>query len=177
MDNQDIKERIELYQGDITVLDVDAIVNAANSSLLGGGGVDGAIHHMAGPGLLEECKTLNGCAVGEAKITGGHNLKARFVIHAVGPVFHGGNQGEPLLLAGCYTHSLQLAVQNNIKTIAFPAISCGAYGFPVDQASYIAIDETVKFLKKDRTLEKVIFTSFDEYTQSMYEAALKRILK
>lgn len=173
---KNIKDRIETHKGDITVLDVDAIVNAANTSLLGGGGVDGAIHHMAGPGLLEECRTLNGCAVGEAKITGGHNLAATFVIHTVGPVFHGGNQGEPDLLAACYVHSLELAERNLIKTIAFPAISCGAYGFPIDQASYIAVHETVKFLRHNETIEKVIFTSFDDRTQNAYESALTEIL-
>lgn len=171
-----IKDRIQLHKGDITVLEVDAIVNAANTSLMGGGGVDGAIHHMAGPGLKEECKTLNGCAVGEAKITGGHNLHAQFVIHTVGPVFHGGNQGEPDLLAACYAHALDLAEKNLIKTIAFPAISCGAYGFPIDLASYIAVRETVRFLKNNDTIEKVIFTSFDDRTQQEYEKALAEIL-
>lgn len=171
-----IKERIQLCKGDITLLEVDAIVNAANTSLLGGGGVDGAIHHMAGPGLREECKTLNGCAVGEAKITGGHNLAAHFVIHTVGPVFHGGNQGEPELLAACYAHSLQLADQNNIRSIAFPAISCGAYGYPVEQASHIAIQETLKFLKSNESIEKVIFISFDERTQNAYKKALTEII-
>lgn len=174
---KEIKDRIELHQGDITVLDVDAIVNAANASLLGGGGVDGAIHHMAGPGLLEECKTLNGCAVGEAKITGGHNLKAHFVIHTVGPVFHGGNQGEPDLLASCYANSLKLAEQNLARTIAFPAISCGAYGFPLDEAAYIAVRETVEFLQHNSTIEKVIFTSFDSATQTAYENALAEVIK
>ncbi|MBN1379901.1 MAG: O-acetyl-ADP-ribose deacetylase [Gammaproteobacteria bacterium] len=174
---KEIKDRIELHKGDITVLEVDAIVNAANTSLLGGGGVDGAIHHMAGPGLKEECRTLRGCAVGEAKITGGHNLAAPFVIHTVGPVFHGGNQGEPDLLASCYQHSLALAEQNNIRTIAFPAISCGAYGFPIEEACYIAVQETVKFLQTNDSIERVIFTSFDDRTQTAYENALVEILK
>ncbi len=171
-----IRERIQLHQGDITLLEVDAIVNAAKSSLLGGGGVDGAIHHMAGPGLLEECKTLNGCAVGEAKITGGHNLAAQFVIHTVGPVYHGGNQGEPDLLASCYVHALQLARQNVIRSIAFPAISCGAYGFPVEEASFIAIQESVKFLRKNELPEYIVFTSFDSRTYRAYENALVEVL-
>ncbi len=173
----DIKNKIQLHRGDITLLAVDAIVNAANTSLLGGGGVDGAIHHMAGPGLLEECKTLNGCAVGEAKITGGHNLAARYVIHTVGPVYHGGNQAEPDLLASCYTNSLQLAVKHGVQSMAFPAISCGAYGFPIEEACSIAIQETVKFLQHNQTLNRVIFVSFDNRTQLAYENAIDQNLQ
>ena len=161
--------RIEIEKGDITRLKVDAIVNAANTSLLGGGGVDGAIHRAAGPKLLEECRTLNGCPTGSAKITGGYNLPAKFVIHTVGPVWNGGKYNEEKLLADCYKNSLRLAVENNIKTIAFPAISTGVYHFPLELATEIATNITKDFLKDNETIEKVIFVCFDERTYQTYK--------
>ncbi|TAM93170.1 MAG: O-acetyl-ADP-ribose deacetylase [Chitinophagaceae bacterium] len=151
---------ITIIQGDITTLKVDAIVNAANSSLLGGGGVDGAIHRAAGAGLLKECRALHGCNTGDAKITGGYNLPARFVIHTVGPVWQGGKDKEAILLANCYHNSLQLAVDHHLQTIAFPAISTGIYGYPFDQASGIAIQTVTDFLKKPGTIREVIFVLF-----------------
>jgi O-acetyl-ADP-ribose deacetylase (regulator of RNase III) len=153
--------RIELIQGDITVQQVDAIVNAANKTLLGGGGVDGAIHRAAGPQLLEECRKLRGCRTGEAKITNGYNLPAKRIIHTVGPIWKGGNSGEDLLLADCYRNCLKLAKAHQIRTIAFPAISTGAYGFPVDRASKIALEEIRKFLKNNPAPEKVFLVCFD----------------
>ena len=168
-----MNKRIEIHQGDITKLEVDAIVNAANTSLLGGGGVDGAIHRAAGPELLEECKTLNGCLTGEAKITKGYNLPAEFVIHTVGPVWNGGKHNEDELLANCYLNSLKLAVENGIKTIAFPAISTGIYRFPLKQAVQIAINEVKNFLETDKPMEKVIFVCFDDKTFESYEEELK----
>jgi len=151
------RERIDIVRGDITTLDVDAIVNAANSTLLGGGGVDGAIHRAAGPELLAECRTLGGCQPGEAKLTRGYRLPARFVIHTVGPVWTGGNRDEAQTLANCYRNSLQLAVENGIKTIAFPAISCGAYRYPIRQAAQIALETTKDFLSSSDTIDKVFF--------------------
>ncbi len=148
---------IGLARGDITKLDVDAIVNAANTTLLGGGGVDGAIHRAAGPELVVECRTIGGCRPGEAKITCGYNLPARFIIHTVGPVWRGGGRGEAEVLASCYRNSLQLAVGNGIKTIAFPAISCGVYRYPVSEASQIAVETTWEFLANSDKIDKLIF--------------------
>ncbi len=166
-------ERIEIYKGDITRLKVDAIVNAANTSLLGGGGVDGAIHRAAGPKLLEECRSLNGCRTGEAKITRGYNLPAKYVIHTVGPVWYGGNKNEDELLANCYRNSLRLAAENKIKTIAFPAISTGVYNFPNGRAAKIAVQEIKNFLDKDNSIEKIIFVCFDEGTYQIYNNTCK----
>lgn len=167
-----MSEIIKILQGDITRLDVDAIVNAANTSLLGGGGVDGAIHRAAGPELLEECKTLNGCHTGEAKITKGYNLPAKYVIHTVGPVWHGGKNNEEELLANCYRNTLKLAVENGISSIAFPAISTGVYHFPLEKATEIAIGETQKFLNEYNFINKVIFAAFDEKTFNVYDHLL-----
>jgi O-acetyl-ADP-ribose deacetylase (regulator of RNase III) len=159
--------KIELAHGDIAKQEVDAIVNAANTTLLGGGGVDGAIHRAAGPELVAECRTLGGCRPGEAKITRGYRLPARFVIHTVGPVWRGGKHGEPETLANCYRNSLQVALENRIKTIAFPAISCGAYGYPVEEATQIALETTREFLASSDQIEKVTFVLWDE---DIYEA-------
>lgn len=168
-------ERIKIIEGDITSLKVDAIVNAANSSLLGGGGVDGAIHRAAGPELLEECKKLGGCAIGQSKITRGYCLPAKFIIHTVGPIWRGGVKGEPQLLSSCYETSLKLALAHNIKTIAFPAISCGVYGYPVTQAAVIAINETSNFLELHQAIEEVIFVCFDDAIFDAYQHALNAI--
>ncbi len=170
-------ERIAVVEGDITRQNVDAIVNAANSSLLGGGGVDGAIHRAAGPRLLEECRKLNGCPTGEARITGGHNLLAKHVIHTVGPIWRGGNAHEDDLLARCYRNSLALAVQNGLRTIAFPSISTGVYGFPIERASKIALSEVKTFLEKDTTLERVIFVCFGQRDYERYLDVLKEIFR
>lgn len=164
--------RIELLAGDITGLAVDAVVNAANNSLLGGGGVDGAIHRAAGPELLAECRKLGGCGTGEAKITLGYRLPARHVIHTVGPVWHGGDSDEDRLLAGCYRSSLALAIAHGLRSIAFPAISTGVYGFPRARACGIALNETHRFLLGDATLERVIFVSFDAATAALYREQL-----
>lgn len=161
-------QRISLTKGDITALDVDAIVNAANSSLLGGGGVDGRIHDVAGPELLAECRTLGGCATGSAKITKGYRLPARFVIHAVGPVYHGGCSGEPELLAGCYRNALKLAVENVCRSIAFPAISCGAYGYPIQDAARIALREVIAFLQDQLQIEQAVFVLYDQPAFAVY---------
>ena len=169
-----MKERIEIVKGDITKLKVDAIVNAANSSLLGGGGVDGAIHRAAGPRLVEECRLLGGCKTGEARITGGYNLHAKQVIHTVGPVWNGGHQGEPAALASCYRNSLALALANKVKTIAFPAISCGIYGYPVEEAVEIALDETFGFLSRHDGIEKIVFACFEADVYRAYIDALAR---
>lgn len=159
---------IEVLRGDITELAVDAIVNAANQTLLGGGGVDGAIHRAAGPGLLAECALLGGCRTGEAKITRGHRLPAKHVIHTVGPVWHGGKKGEPELLARCYRSVLALAERNGIGSIAFPSISTGAFGYPVDQACRIAMRETVDFMEKRPSIGRVVFICFDDGTFEEY---------
>jgi O-acetyl-ADP-ribose deacetylase len=161
-------DRIEIIQGDITTLSVDAIVNAANSSLLGGGGVDGAIHKAAGAELLSECRLLGGCKTGQAKVTRGYKLPAQWIIHTVGPVWRGGSHGEPELLAACYRSSFQCAVDLKVKTIAFPAISCGIYGYPADRASQIAIAETAAFLSHNSTIEKILFVCFSEAIYQAY---------
>ena len=163
-----IEMRFEIFQGDITELSVDAIVNAANTTLLGGGGVDGAIHRAAGPGLLEECRTLKGCPTGEARITKGHRLKARHVIHTVGPVWRGGREGEPGLLASCYRESLSLALKNNLTSIAFPAISTGVYGYPQEAAAKIALDTTTAFALERPGLERIIFVCFNAEAERIY---------
>lgn len=168
-------KKIEIVQGDITKLSVDAIVNAANRSLLGGGGVDGAIHRAAGSKLLEECRTLNGCNTGDAKITKGYNLPSKYVIHTVGPVYRGGNSSEASLLASCYKRSLEILIENNLKTIAFPAISTGIYGYPKVEATNIAC-ETVLYMIKKYTdkIEKVYFVCFSQSDYEIYEEILNR---
>ena len=165
--------RIVLRRGDITKVATDAIVNAANTSLLGGGGVDGAIHRAAGPELLAECRRLGGCPTGSAKITKGYGLPARHVIHCVGPVYHGGRSGEPQLLAGCYRTALQLAVENGCKTIAFPAISCGVYGYPLADAARIAIGEVAAFIQDNQQIEQVVFVLFEEQAYSTFDLAYR----
>jgi O-acetyl-ADP-ribose deacetylase len=167
--------RIEILRGDITKPEVDAIVNAANTTLLGGGGVDGAIHRAAGPELLGECRTLGGCEPGQAKITRGYRLPARYVIHTVGPVWRGGKHDEAQTLANCYRNSLQLAVENKIKTIAFPAISCGAYGYPVEGAAHIAFKTTRDFLALNDEIQKVIFVVWDEDVYEAYGRMTKHV--
>lgn len=167
-----VKEKIKLLKGDITTLPVDIIVNAANKQLLGGGGVDGAIHRAAGPELLEECKQLEGCATGQAKITKAYRLPAKYVIHAVGPVWRGGAKGEPKLLASCYLNSLKLAEQHQAKTIAFPAISCGVYGYPLSMAAMIAVHEIANFLELHTDLQTVFFVCFDETVYEAYRQAV-----
>ena len=163
---------IEIISGDITKLEVDAIVNAANTSLLGGGGVDGAIHRAAGKELLEECKKLNGCKTGQSKITKGYNLPSKFVIHTVGPVWYGGNKNERELLKSCYLTSLNLAKENGIKTIAFPAISCGIYHFPLEEAAKIATDTVKEFISANDCLEKVIFIDINNSIIGIYKKIL-----
>ncbi len=166
-------ERIAVLQRDITRLHVDAIVNAANSSLLGGGGVDGAIHRAAGPRLLEECRGLGGCETGQAKITPGYNLPARYVIHTVGPVWRGGGRGEDGLLAGCYRSCFAIAEQYRIGSLAFPAISTGAYRFPLERATAIAVAETRDFLRRNTSVERVTFACFGEGAYRCYLAAVQ----
>ena len=161
--------RIEIIKADITTLHVDAIVNAANSSLLGGGGVDGAIHRAAGPELLKECEKIGGCPTGEAKITKGYKLPAKFIIHTVGPVWTGGTRGEADQLASCYRNSLTLAVENGVKTIAFPSISTGAYRFPVNIAAPIALREIRQFIQKHTSIKRVIIACFSEEVHSLYK--------
>jgi O-acetyl-ADP-ribose deacetylase (regulator of RNase III) len=165
-------QRIVVQRTDITTLQVDAIVNAANQSLLGGGGVDGAIHRAAGPALLAECRTLGGCPTGEVRITKGYRLPARFVIHAVGPRYRDGRHGEADMLAGCYRNSLILAVAHGVRTIAFPAISCGIYGYPVQDAAAIAVNTVKAFLVGDRTIEQVVFACFEAAVLKAFRAAV-----
>jgi len=166
------KTRIDIVRGDITKLDVDAIVNAANTTLLGGGGVDGAIHRATGPELLAECRTLGGCRPGEAKITCGYKLPARFVIHTVGPAWSGGDRGEAEVLAICYRNSLRLAAENGIKTIAFPAISCGAYRYPISEAAQIAVMTTREFLSKNNKIDNTIFVVTNDEIFAAYQQIL-----
>ncbi|NLK32374.1 MAG: O-acetyl-ADP-ribose deacetylase [Methanosarcina flavescens] len=167
-----MSDRIRIIEGDIVKMEVDAIVNAANPTLLGGGGVDGAIHRAAGPGLLEECKGLRGCAAGEAKITKGYLLPAKWVIHTVGPVWQGGQKGEDNLLASCYRKSLELAREYDVRTIAFPAISTGAYNFPSERAARIAVSEIRKFIQENQLPEKVFLICFNKETCRHLKAAL-----
>jgi O-acetyl-ADP-ribose deacetylase (regulator of RNase III) len=167
------KNRLEILKGDITNINVDAIVNAANNSLLGGGGVDGAIHKAAGPGLLTECEQLNGCNTGEAKITKGYGLNAKYIIHTVGPVWRGGYRDESEQLASCYQSSLKLAKEKKIRTVAFPGISTGVYGFPKDLAAVIAINETRRFLLKNSYPEKVLFIAYDDESFEAYRKNLQ----
>jgi O-acetyl-ADP-ribose deacetylase (regulator of RNase III) len=171
-----IASRVSIVRGDITALDVEAIVNAANSALLGGGGVDGAIHRAAGPELLAECRTLGGARTGEAKITRGYRLKAQFVIHAVGPVWHGGDRGEPELLASCYEKSLVLARDRGVHSLAFPSISTGAYGYPVELAAVVAQSTVRAFLEKNAVPERVVFCCFSEPDRLVYQEAARREL-
>jgi O-acetyl-ADP-ribose deacetylase len=165
---------LEVVLGDIATQQVDAIVNAANTSLLGGGGVDGAIHRAAGPGLLEECKKLGGCPTGEARITEGYRLPSRFVIHTVGPIWRGGSRNEIELLQKCYANSLTLAAQHSVKTIAFPSISTGAYGFPIETATKIAVATVREFLKTSQIIEKVVFVCFSKSDYAMYQTELRK---
>jgi O-acetyl-ADP-ribose deacetylase (regulator of RNase III) len=167
--------QLDILEGDITKLAVDAIVNAANSSLLGGGGVDGAIHRAAGRQLTEECRSLNGCSTGEAKITKGYNLPARYVIHTVGPIWRGGNRGEDGLLADCYRNCFAVAQQHDIKTLAFPAISTGAFAFPIDRASRIALGEIRQFLATSPKLERVSVVCFEKRVYDSYRSMLEQI--
>jgi O-acetyl-ADP-ribose deacetylase (regulator of RNase III) len=168
-------DRIEIVLGDITTQKVDAIVNAANSSLRGGGGVDGAIHRAAGPELSEACRKLNGCPTGEARITPGFKLHARFVIHTVGPIWYGGTHDEDTLLARCYRNSLSLAVEHSIKTIAFPSISTGAYGFPLARATMIALSEIKNFLESNHSIERIAMVCLDQYSVHVMKSSFKEI--
>ena len=175
MTNESISHCITAIEGDITQQRVEAIVNAANTSLLGGGGVDGAIHRAAGPELLAECRTLGGCATGQAKITRGYKLPARWVIHTVGPVWHGGHHGEDELLASCYRSCFALVEQHGIKTVAFPSISTGAYGFPMERAARIAVRETKDFLARNQSVGKVILVCFGASATEIYREAVTKI--
>ena len=166
---------MQVVRGDITQLAVDAVVNAANTTLLGGGGVDGAIHRAAGPELLAECRKLGGCAPGEAKITAGYRLPARFVIHTVGPIWTGGDRDEAEVLARCYQNSLRLAVERGLETVAFPAISCGAYGYPIAEAAEVAVECTAHFLRANATIDRVDFVVSSDNIQRAYQVALRAL--
>lgn len=168
--------RISVLRADITTLKVDAIVNAANNTLLGGGGVDGAIHLAAGPGLLEECRELKGCATGQSKLTGAYNLPSKFVIHTVGPVWYGGDNNEEYMLKSCYNTALKLATENSVNTIAFPAISTGVYRYPIEQATKIAIRTTLEYLNSNNLPQSVIFVCFSENTEDIYKDLINQEL-
>lgn len=168
-------KKIKIIKGDITKLKVDAIVNAANNRLLGGGGVDGAIHLAAGPQLLEACKKLNGCNTGETKLTEGYNLPAKYIIHTVGPVWNGGNNNEDALLANCYRNSFTRAVNNNIESIAFPSISTGAYGFPLERAAKIALSETKNFIAVNESIKQIVFVCFDDSVLNTYQGTAEEL--
>ncbi|MDB9822664.1 O-acetyl-ADP-ribose deacetylase [Deltaproteobacteria bacterium] len=170
-----MENKVEIIQGDITGQEVDAIVNAANTSLLGGGGVDGAIHRAAGPELLEETKNIGGCPTGEARPSKGYRLPARWVIHTVGPVWGGGNRGEEELLASCYRNSFKVARELEVKSIAFPSISTGAYRFPIERATEIALEETKKYLEKDKNISRVVFVCFGEKVLKIYQDMYKKV--
>jgi O-acetyl-ADP-ribose deacetylase len=168
-----MKDKIEMLRGDITTMNVDAIVNAANKSLLGGGGVDGAIHRAAGPELLAECRSLGGCETGDAKITRGYSLKARHVIHTVGPVYRGGNSGEPRLLESCYRRCFEVANENGLSSLAFPSISTGAYGYPIAEASKIALKTTLAQLERFPDINRVVFVLFSDSDMEIYRKNLQ----
>jgi O-acetyl-ADP-ribose deacetylase (regulator of RNase III) len=170
-----MRDRLQALQANIVTLEVDAIVNAANTTLLGGGGVDGAIHRAAGPELTAECRTLGGCPTGQARITLAYRLPAKHVIHTVGPVWNGGRRGEPGLLASCYRASLELALEHELKTIAFPAISCGVYGYPLEQAVVVAVRESAEFVARHALIEKIVFACFDRATLDAYRTELDRL--
>ena len=172
-----LNSKITIIQADITTLKVDAIVNAANSSLLGGGGVDGAIHRVAGSALLEECRILHGCATGEAKITQGYNLPAKFVIHTVGPIWYGGLNNEPELLGSCYMESLKLAASKNLSSIAFPSISTGVFGHPIDLATEIAVNIAIQFIDRESSIKEIIFCCFSENDAIIYKNQMGYICK